>query len=69
MKVTKTSTQPVFQPIEINITIESASELFHLKTLKEASTNIRIVLEEQDALDSETLEALEYLLDDIGECL
>ena len=69
MKVQKTLTQPVFQPIELKITIESTNELFHLKTLKEASTNIRIVLEEQDALDSETLEALEYLLDDIGECL
>jgi len=44
MKVTKTSTQPVFQPIELKITIESQEELHDLLVFSSLSSNIREVL-------------------------
>ena len=68
MKVTKTSTQPAFQPIELKITIESQEELHDLLVLSSLSSNIRAVLSNVClAFDSAT--TLKRLLDDIGEYL
>ena len=69
MKVTKTSTQPTFQPIEIKITIESKEELHNLLMLGEASSDIRAVLHENGCVEYDVAAALEFLLDDIAECL
>ena len=44
MKVTKTSTQPAFQPIELKITIESQEELHDLLVFSSLSSKIREVL-------------------------
>ena len=69
MKVTKTSTQPTFQPIEIKITIESEEELFHLKALKSCSADIRETLYDSECLEYYTGRFLESMLEDIGESL
>ena len=69
MKVTKTSTQPVFQPIEIKITIESQEELHNLLVLSSLSADIRAVLDDNSCLEYDVASTLEFLLDDIGECL
>ena len=70
MKVTKISTQPVFQPIEFKITIESQEDYDSMKYLYMNSLNI------YDAtgyairsVDSDALFVLKTLLDNIGECL
>ena len=68
MKVTKTSTQPVFQPIELKITIESQEELHDLLVLSSLSSNIRGVLYNV-CLDYNSATTLKRLLDDIGEYL
>ena len=68
MKVTKTSTQPAFQPIEIKITIESQEELHDLLVLSSLSYNIRVVLSNV-CLDYDSATTLKRLLDSIGECL
>ena len=68
MKVTKTSTQPAFQPIEIKITIESQEELHDLLVFSSLSSNIRAVLS-STCLDYNSATTLKRLLDDIGECL
>ena len=68
MKVTKTSTQPAFQPIEIKITIESQEELEHLLKLKKMSADIRAVLSNV-CLDYDSATTLKLLLDSIGDCL
>ena len=69
MKVTKTSTQPAFQPIEIKITIESQEELHDLLVLSSLSADIRAVLEDSGCVEYDAAATLEFLLDDIGECL
>ena len=68
MKVTKTSTQPVFQPIELKITIESQEELHDLLVFSSLSSEIRVVLS-STCLDHDSATTLKQLLDDIGECL
>lgn len=68
MKVTKTSTQPVFQPIEIKITIESQEELHDLLVFSSLSSNIRVVLSNV-CLDYDSATTLKRLLDSIGDCL
>lgn len=68
MKVTKTSTQPVFQPIEIKITIESQEELHDLLVFSSLSSNIRVVLSNV-CLDYDSATTLKRLLDNIGDCL
>ena len=68
MKVTKTSTQPAFQPIEIKITIESQEELEHLLKLEKMSADIRAVLSNV-CLDYDSATTLKLLLDSIGDCL
>ena len=68
MKVTKTSTQPVFQPIELKITIESQEELHDLLVFSSLSSKIREVLSNV-CLDHDSATTLKRLLDDIGECL
>lgn len=69
MKVTKTSTQPAFQPIELKITIESAQELEHFKHLWQSSSSIYNVCIDQLNIDSDAVFMLEGILDQIGECL
>ena len=70
MKVTKTSTQPAFQPIELKITIESQEELNHLKEICRNSVDVSNVCNEHaDMLSSDSCDFLDVLLNDIGECL
>ena len=70
MKVTKTSTQSVFQPIELKITIESQEELNHLDEICRSSVDVSNVCNEYvDALSYDLCVFLEALLNDIGECL
>ena len=68
MKVTKTSTQPVFQPIELKITIENQEELHDLLVFSSLSSNIRVVLS-NTCLDYDSATTLKRLLDSIGDCL
>ena len=68
MKVTKTSAQPVFQPIELKITIESQEELHDLLVFSSLSSNIRVVLS-NTCLDYDSATTLKRLLDNIGDCL
>ena len=68
MKVTKTSTQPVFQPIELRITIESQEELHDLLVFSSLSSEIRGVLS-NTCLDYDSATTLKRLLDNIGDCL
>ena len=69
MKVTKTSTQPAFQPIEIKITIESAEELEYFKHLWQNSSSIYNACTDQLNIDSDAVFVLESMLDEIGEAL
>ena len=69
MKVTKTSAQPAFQPIEIKITTESEEELHNLLVLSSLSADIRAVLDDNGCVKYDVAATLELLLDDIGECL
>ena len=70
MKVTKTSTQPVFQAIELKITIESQEELNHLDEICRNSADVSNVCNEYvDALSYGLCVFLDALLNDIGECL
>lgn len=69
MKVTKTSTQPTFQPIELKITIESKEELEHFKHLWQSSSSIYNVCIDQLNIDSDAVFMLESMLDKIGESL
>lgn len=68
MKVTKTSTQPAFQPIELKITIESQEELHDLLVFSSLSSEIRVVLS-NTCLDYDSATTLKRLLDNIGDCL
>ena len=68
MKVTKTPTQSVFQPIELKITIESQEELHDLLVLSSLSSNIRAVLSNV-CLTFDSATTLKRLLDNIGDCL
>ena len=68
MKVTKTSTPPAFQPIELKITIESQEELHDLRVFSSLSSKIRGVLSNV-YLDDDSATTLKLLLDSIGDCL
>ena len=68
MKVTKTSTQPTFQPIELKITIESQEELHDLLVFSSLSSEIRGVLSNV-CLDYDSATTLKRLFDNIGDCL
>ena len=68
MKVQKTSTQPVFQPIDLKITIESQEELHDLLVFSSLSSKIRGVLSNV-CLDYDSATTLKQLLDSIGDCL
>ena len=70
MKVTETSTQPAFQPIEIKITIESLEELNHLDEICRNSVDVSNVCNDfVDDLRYDSCVFLDALLNDIGECL
>ena len=68
MKVQKTSTQPVFQPIELKITIENQEELHDLLVFSSLSSEIRGVLSNV-CLDYDSATTLKQLFDNIGDCL
>ena len=68
MKVTKTSTQSSFQPIELKITIESQEELNHLDEICRNSVDV-VCDEYVNALSYDLCVFLDALLNDIGECL
>ena len=65
MKVTKTSTQPTFQPIEFKITIESQEEFDLLKNLWHSSEEVYENLTK--VVGGEEAYLLESILDKIGE--
>ena len=70
MKVTKTSTQPAFQPIELRITIENQEELSHLDEICRNGVGVSNVCDEHlPALGYYSCVFLDVLLNDIGECL
>lgn len=69
MKVTKISPQPKFQPIELKITIESKEELHNLLVLGSVSSDISALLDANSCVEYDVAAALEFLLDDIAECL
>ena len=70
MKVTKITTQPAFQPIELKITIESQEELNHLDEICRNSVDVSNVCDEYvDALSYDSCVFLDALLNDIGDCL
>ena len=69
MKVTKTSPQPKFQPIELNITIESEDEFNWLLHLYRNSPSIYNVCIDQPNLDFDAVEFLDRMLNSIGESL
>ena len=70
MKVTKTPTQPVFQPIEIKITIESQAELNYLDEIFRNSADVSNACNEYvDTLNYDLCVFLDVLLNEIGECL
>ena len=68
MKVQKTSTQPIFQPIEIKITTESQEELHDLLVFSSLSSKICGVLSNV-YLDDDSATTLKRLLDNIGDLL
>ena len=68
MKVTKTSPKPIFQPIELKITIESQEELHDLLVFSSLSSEIRGVLSNV-CLDYDSATTLKRLFDNIGDCL
>jgi len=53
MKVTKTQSQPAFQPIELKITIESAEELRVLKNITGNNCTNATAMANDGELDSE----------------
>ena len=67
MKVTKTSTQPVFQPIELKITIESQEEFDLLINLWHSSEGVHDTLTK--VVGDKEAYLLERMLDTIGEVL
>ena len=70
MKVTKTSTQPTFQPVELKITIESKEELHHLDEICRNSVDVSAVCNDYiEGLNYESCVFLDALLNDIGERL
>ena len=69
MKIQKSTQPATFQPVEIKITIENQEELEHLLELKKMSESIQLMLVEQGCINYNTACILEFLLDDIGECL
>lgn len=69
MKIQKSSTQPTFQPIELKITIESKEDMRNLIALGEVSSVIRDLLQDSGCVEYDAAATIEFLLDDILECL
>lgn len=67
MKVTKTSTQLVFQPIEVKITIENQEEFDLLKNLWNSSEEVYDTLVK--VVGDKEAYFLGRLLENIGDCL
>ena len=69
MKVTKTSTQPAFQPIELKITIESKEEYVAIKEMVSYYTGCPSARVEGSQLDAYYQEKVESLFYQMKECL
>ena len=69
MKVTKTSTQPVFQPIELKITIESQEEFCAILNLSSEYYSVPNTLVNEAEIFEEQREAVEEFLKQISSAL
>lgn len=69
MKVTKTSTQPAFQPIELKITIESKEEYAAIKGMVSCYIGCPQAMVEGEQLDEEHQDPIESLFYQLNECL
>jgi len=69
MKVTKTQSQPAFQPIELKITIESAEELRVLKNMTAANHTNTQAMVIDGTLESSDAHTLAKMFAEIYEAL
>lgn len=69
MKVTKTSTQPAFQPIELKITIESKEEYVAIKEMASCYTGCPRAMVEGGQLDADYQDKVESFFYQLNECL
>lgn len=69
MKVQNITTQPKFQPITFQITIESKEELDLLKTLFATNVSVPQVLHDESYIKEKQKDALRVLMGDIHEAL
>ena len=65
MKVTKTSTQPTFQPIEIKITIESEKEFCAILNLSSGYYSAPNTLVNQEEISEDNRKTVEEFLKQI----
>ena len=66
MKVQKTSTLPVFQPIELKITIESQEEFYAILNLSSEYYSVPNVLVNEEEIFEENRKAVEEFLKQIN---
>ena len=69
MKVTKTSTQPAFQPIEIKITIESKEEYVAIKEMASCYNGCPRAMIEGGQLDADYQDKVELFFYQLNGCL
>lgn len=69
MKVQKITTQPEFQPVTLQITIESKAELDLLKTLFATDLSVPRVLYDERYISREEKSTLSKLMTDMHEVL
>lgn len=69
MKVTKTQSQPAFQPIELKITIENAEELRVLKDITCADAELLFLLLNSGIIDSKRAQITEDIIGKIHKAL
>lgn len=69
MKVQNITTQPKFQPVTLQITIESKEEFDLLKTLFATNVSIPQVLHDEKYINGKQEDALQVLMGDIHEVL
>lgn len=69
MKVQKTTTQPKFQPVTLQITIESKEEFDLLKTLFATNVSVPQILHDESYIKGKQKDALQVLMGEIHEVL
>ena len=69
MKVTKTSTKPVFQPIELKITIESAEEYRAIKEMASCYIGCAQAMVDGGQLDPDHQDKVETLFFALNEVI